>query len=184
VPTCHRPNHRRLGPLTLVSYYLLLGSAPTSNYPSVKYKSDAWHRKVFHPLLVECHTLWTLYNGECHGTGKQTQQTKRLEQLKRGLIAIYKYESEVLASDKDIFDTPITGLLILPPAEIGKWIVSRCPIIPSSSKAVARPDAACFLRTPILFAARKRNAPPDQNPHNHHPTLSQLRSSLRSSVVP
>jgi hypothetical protein len=51
--------------------------------------------------------------------------TKRLRastfaQLERDLLTIYKYKPEVLASDKDLFDTPMDKLLTFPPDEIDK----------------------------------------------------------------
>jgi hypothetical protein len=87
-------------------------------YPSVKFDPDAWHRKLLHPMLIDCHTLWTIRNGEQHGTDKKTQRITRLVQLERDLLSIYKFEPEVLASDKDLFDTPIDELLTLSPDEI------------------------------------------------------------------
>jgi hypothetical protein len=62
-------------------------------------------------MLVDYHTLWTLRNGKCHGTNKKAQCINRLAQLKWDLLAIYKYEPEVLACDKDLFDSPIDKIL-------------------------------------------------------------------------
>jgi hypothetical protein len=42
---------------------------------------------------------------------------------------IFKYKEEVLASDHDIFQTPVHKLLTLPPGKIAKWLTSRKPII-------------------------------------------------------
>jgi hypothetical protein len=105
-------------------------------YPSVnKFEPDAWHWKILHPLLVNCHTLWTaLCNGERHGTGKKAQRINCLAQLKRDLLTIYKYEPEqVLASDKDLFETPIDELLTFLPMKSanGSYLTA-----PSFSKAV------------------------------------------------
>jgi hypothetical protein len=55
-------------------------------------------------------TLETLRNGEYHGTEKHQGHTKRLEQLERNLTAIYLLQTEVLASDCNIFDTRIEDL--------------------------------------------------------------------------
>ena len=78
---------------------------------------------------MECHTLGTLNNGEQHDAEQQAKRTKCLEQLKQDLLAIYKYKPKVLASDCDLFDTPIADLLTLPRGKTKKWIFSRCPII-------------------------------------------------------
>jgi hypothetical protein len=68
--------------------------------------------------LVECHNLWLLRNDERHGNEQSQKRTRALEQLERDLIEIFKFESEVLASDRDIFDTPISDLLTLSPSKI------------------------------------------------------------------
>jgi hypothetical protein len=47
-----------------------------------------------------------LYNGERHGTEKQHKQTKRLEQLGRDLHAICQLQTDVLASDRNLFNAP------------------------------------------------------------------------------
>jgi hypothetical protein len=44
-----------------------------STYPSVKFDPDTWHGKLLHPMLIECHTLWTIRNGGRHGTDKKSQ---------------------------------------------------------------------------------------------------------------
>jgi hypothetical protein len=62
--------------------------------------------------------VWTIRNGKCHGTNKIAQGITRQEQLDRNLVSIYQYEPEVLASDKDLFDTPTDKLMTLPPDEI------------------------------------------------------------------
>jgi hypothetical protein len=80
-------------------------------------------------MLVNCHTLWTLCNGEQHGTNRKAQHINCLVQLEWDLLTIYKYKPEVLASDKDLFDTPIDEMLAFPPDEINKWILSHLPII-------------------------------------------------------
>jgi hypothetical protein len=69
-------------------------------YPSKKFDSDVWHRKLLNPLLSECHALWLLRNGERHGCKKTQQRQKRLEQLEQDLIALYQYELQVLTSDR------------------------------------------------------------------------------------
>ncbi len=66
-------------------------------------------------------------NVKRHGTNKKAQRINRLAQLKRDLVTIYKYDPEVLASDKNLFDNPIDKLLTFSPDEIEKWIVFPPP---------------------------------------------------------
>jgi hypothetical protein len=80
-------------------------------------------------MLIDCHTLWTIGNGERHGTNKNAQCINREGQFERDLLSIYKFEPGVLTSNKDLIDTPIGELMTLPPDKIGKWITSCCPII-------------------------------------------------------
>jgi hypothetical protein len=87
-------------------------------------------------MLIDWHTLWTIRNGERHGRDKKAQRINRLAQLERDLISIYQFEPEVLASGKDLLDTPINELLTLPPDGIHKWITSRRPIILQSRREV------------------------------------------------
>jgi hypothetical protein len=50
-------------------------------------------------------------------------------------MELYKFQTEVLALDRDLFSTPITELLTLvPPGEITNWIASRRPIILQSQR--------------------------------------------------
>jgi hypothetical protein len=63
-------------------------------YPSVKFDPDTWHRKLLHPMLIDCHTLWTIQNGEQHGTDKKAQHNNQLTQLERDLISIYQLSSK------------------------------------------------------------------------------------------
>ena len=53
--------------------------------PSIKFDPAKWYRKLVNPMLVNWHALWTLRNGEHHGTDRQRKKTKRLEQLDRDL---------------------------------------------------------------------------------------------------
>jgi hypothetical protein len=89
---------------------------------SKKFNPAVWHHKLLNPLLSECHALWTLQNSERHGTAKTIQRQKRLEQLERDLIDLYKYKTKVLASDCDLFDRPIANLLTVPLNESSKWM--------------------------------------------------------------
>jgi hypothetical protein len=87
-------------------------------------------------MLVDCHMLWILRKGEIHDMEKQQKWTKQLEQLERDLVEIYKYHTEVLAADRDLFDTFIEDLLTMQPGNITKWIVSQKPIILQSRQEV------------------------------------------------
>ena len=110
-----------------------------------------WLSKLLNPLLVECHTLWTLRNGERHGTEKTQKRTRRLQQLERDLHDLYRYETQVLASDRDIFDTPISTLIGLPPADIEKWIKSRRPIIMHSRREAIKTSMTDARLLPTYF---------------------------------
>jgi hypothetical protein len=118
---------------------------------STKFDPAVWHRKLLNPLFAECHALWMLRNGERHGTEKTIQRQKRLEQLERDLIELYKYETEVLASDRDLFDRPIADLLTMPLNEISKWIISRKPIILYSRRAANRFNVSNVRLLPSYF---------------------------------
>jgi hypothetical protein len=148
-------------------------------YPSVKFDPGTWHRKLLHPMLIDCHTLWTIRNGERHGTDKKTQCINRLAQLERDLISIYQFEPEVLASDKNLFDTPIDELLTLPPDEIDKWITSRRPII-LQSRREARRHSTCNVQLlptyfhPLRQSKPKRPARPLTPQPNPTPTANTL----------
>jgi hypothetical protein len=119
-------------------------------YPNSKFDPAKWHHKLVNPMLINCHNLWTLCNDERHG------KEKILAQLERDLIEIYKYKSEVLALDRDIFSTPIPQLLTLPPSEITKWIVSRCPIILQSCRDTPRHSTSSVQLLPAYFHPLQR----------------------------
>jgi hypothetical protein len=131
-------------------------------------------------MLIDCHTLWTIQNGERHGTGKKTQRITRLVQLERDLLSIYKFEPEVLASNKDLFDTPIDELLTLSPDEIDKWITSRRPIILQSRREARRHSTSNVQLLPTYFhplrqSKPKRHArPPIPQQSNPAPTANTL----------
>jgi hypothetical protein len=72
-------------------------------------------------------------------------------QLERDLITIYKLEPDVLASDNDLFDTPIDELLTLSPDEIEKWITSRHPIILQSRCEARRHITSNVQLLPTYF---------------------------------
>jgi hypothetical protein len=149
------------------------------HHPSAKFSSDTWHRKILHPLLVDCHTLWLLRNGERHGTEQQQKRTKRLKQLERDLIAIYSLQKDVLASDRNIFDTPIDELLTLPLGEIDKWIVSRCPIIFQSRREARRRCTSSVRLLPTYFHPLAHRRPKISRPAapNHPPHVSYFATT-------
>jgi hypothetical protein len=126
--------------------------------PGKKFDSTKWYRKMVSPMLVDCHALWTLRNGERHGTEKQQKRTKRLEQLERDLTELYEYQTEVLAADRDLFDTSIEDLLTMQPGDITKWIVSRKPIILQSRREANRRNLTNVRLLPTYFhpLARRR----------------------------
>jgi hypothetical protein len=102
-------------------------------------------------MLINCHNLWTIRNGERHGTNKIAQRITRLAQLERDLVSIYQYESKVLASNKDLFDTPIDKVMTLPPDKIDKWITSRRPIILQSHREARRHSTRNVNLLPTYF---------------------------------
>jgi hypothetical protein len=132
----------------------------------IKFDAAKWHRQIVNPLLVECHNLWLLRNDERHGKEQSQKRTRRLEQLERDLIAIFQFESEVLASDRDIFDTPISDLLTLPPSEITKWIASRKPIILQSRRAARRSSTHITRLLPTYFHPLRKSSR-KQRKHRH-----------------
>jgi hypothetical protein len=138
-------------------------------------------------MLVDCHALWTLRNGEQHGTNKKAQRINRLAQFEQDLLTIYKYKTKVLASDKDLFDTPIDEMLTLPPNEIDKWIVSHRPIILQSHQE-ARHHSTCHVRLlPTHFHPLRRSKakrpirPPSPHPHSA-PTVDSFITSFMNEI--
>jgi uncharacterized protein YceK len=83
-------------------------------------------RKFFthYSLNVTLSGCSTMVSAMAPGKAGEANQVPPLKQLESDLLEIYKYEFEVLVSDKDIFDTPGADLLTLPLGEIDKWIVS------------------------------------------------------------
>jgi hypothetical protein len=139
-------------------------------------------------MLIDWHTLWTIRNGERHGRDKKAQRINRLAQLERDLISIYQFEPEVLASGKDLLDTPINELLTLPPDGIHKWITSRRPIILQSRREV-RCHSTCNVQLlptyihPLCQSKPKRPAHPiiSQEP-NPTPTANTLITSFMPRI--
>jgi hypothetical protein len=147
-----------------------------------KFDSDVWHRKLLNPLLSECHALWTLRNGERHGTEKSIQRQKRLEQLERDLIDLYKYEHDVLASDRDLFDRPIADLLTMPLNEISKWIISRKPIILFSRREANRLNVSHVRLLPKYFHPLQ-NRPRKRKPRRSARPASPAPSSTVTPMI-
>jgi hypothetical protein len=90
---------------------------------------------------------------------KKTQRISRLVQLERDLITIYKLEPDVLAFDKDLFDTPIDELLTLSPDESEKWITSRRPIILQSRREARRHSTSNVQLLPTYFHPLRQSKP-------------------------
>jgi hypothetical protein len=79
--------------------------------PSSTFDRAKWIRLIIKPLILNCLDLWTLRNEERHGHDTASKQNKLAEQAQRDLRAIYSLEDEVLASDRDLFSTPLEEFL-------------------------------------------------------------------------
>jgi hypothetical protein len=149
--------------------------------PSIKFDPAKWYRKLANPMLVDCHTLWTLRNGERHGTERQRKKTKRLEQLDRDLQELYLYETEVLAADRNLFDTSIDDLLTMQPGDITKWIVSRKPIILQSRREANRRNLNHVRLLPTYFhplARRRKTKKPRIRPDRSKAPITSTTAPL------
>ncbi len=133
-------------------------------HPTIKFDESKWLSKLLNPLIVECHTLWTLRNGERHGTEQTQKRTRRLQQLERDLHDLYRYDPQVLASARAIFDTPISTLIGLPPADIKKWIKSCRPIILHSYREAIKTSMTNACLTNLI-------SPPVSTQTSPHPCL-------------
>jgi hypothetical protein len=71
---------------------------------------------------------------------------------------MFKLKSKVLATDRDIFDTPVSDLLTLPPGEISKWITSQRPIILHSRREAHRCSATQTRLLPTYFHPLRRSS--------------------------
>jgi hypothetical protein len=102
-------------------------------------------------------------------------------------LYIYQFEPAVLASNKDLFDTPIDNLLTLPPDEIDKWITSRRPIILQSRRKARRHSTCNVQLLPSYFHPLRQSKPnPDcqysdyivyaSNPNKPNPPTSSCTS--------
>jgi hypothetical protein len=97
--------------------------------PSSKFDRAKSIRLIIKPLMLNCLDLWTLRNQERHGHDTASKQNKLAEQARRDLRAIYSLEDKVLASDRDLFSTPLTEFLQEPTYSIQCWLRSQKPII-------------------------------------------------------
>jgi hypothetical protein len=128
-------------------------------HPKTKFDEDAWYRKLLGPLLVACHSLWTIRNSERHGTEQSQKRKRRSQQLERDLHDLFRFKSTVLASDLDIFATPVSKLITLPPSEIEKWIKSRRPIILHSRREAIKLSITDVRLLPQYFPLLPRRRP-------------------------
>ena len=160
-------------------------------HPSIKFDYDKWYRKLLSPLLTECHSLWLLRNGKRHGTEQQQKRTRRIKQLERDLNNLFKYKSTVLASDRDIFSTPVSDLIALPPSDIEKWIKSRKPIILHSRREAIKCSITCIRLLPTYFPTLPRRKPrrptrrfpsPSSSPSPH--TLINQHMTKHFAILP
>jgi hypothetical protein len=148
--------------------------------PSIKFDSAKWYRKLVNPMLIDCHALWILRNGERHGTERQKKKTKRLEQLDRDLQDLYQYETEVLAADRNLFDTSIEDLLTMQPGDIAKWIISRKPIILQSRREANRRNLNNVRLLPTYFHPLARRS----KTRNQRPRLDRAKAPISSTTAP
>jgi hypothetical protein len=165
-------------------------------HPSIKFDYDKWYRKLLNPLLTECHTLWLLHNSERHSTEQQQKHTRWIQQLERDLNDLFKYEPTVLASDKDIFSTPVSELIALPPSKIGKWIKSRKPIILHSRREAIKCSITTIRLLPTYFpllpstsplqnpVVQPVDFPSSHRPLHHIPSLPSISLNTLPSYPP
>jgi hypothetical protein len=92
---------------------------------------------------------------------------------------MFKLKSEVLATNRDIFDTPVSNLITLPPGKISKWITSRRPIILHSRRKARQCSATQMRLLPTYFH------PLRQSSHQKRPSRHRkLRPTDLDSTPP
>jgi hypothetical protein len=113
-----------------------------------------------------------------------------MDQLERDLVEIYKYEPEVLASDRDIFSTPICELMTLPPGEIAKWIASCKPIILYSRRDARQRSTKSVRLLPTYFhplrkrpIARPRPRRRFSDPSHESPSSSYAYNDTTDTLI-
>jgi hypothetical protein len=119
--------------------------------PNSKFDRAKWLRQIIKPLILNCHDLWTLRNEERHGHDSASKQQKLAEQVRRDLRAIYSLEDEVLASDRDLFSTPLDDFLAEPTYSIQCWLRSHKPIIYHSRREARRRCVSEVRLLPTYF---------------------------------
>jgi hypothetical protein len=133
--------------------------------PNSTFDRAKWHRLIIKPLILNCVGLWTLRNEERHGHDTASKQNKLAEQAQRDLRAIYSLEDEVLASDRDLFSTPLDKFLQESTYSIQCWIRSHKPIIYHSSCEARRRCIAEVRLLPTYFHPLPSRRT-QQNPRN------------------
>jgi hypothetical protein len=106
--------------------------------PGTKFNKNKWLRLIIKPLIMDCLDLWTLRNAERHGNNSTSKQQKLANQAQRDLRAIYQLQEEVLASDRDLFSTPLDTVLLADTYSIQCWIRSHKQIIYQSRREAKR----------------------------------------------
>jgi hypothetical protein len=118
-------------------------------YPKTKFDPAKWQRRIINPMPVDCHNLWFLRNDERHRKEASLKRNRKMEQLERNLIAIYKFEPEVLAADRDISRnglhpaSPSFCTADEPPANAvpSPYASSQLTFIPSVNTPLSQPAA-------------------------------------------
>jgi hypothetical protein len=119
--------------------------------PGTKFDKDKWLRLIIKPLIMDCLDLWTLRNAERQGNDSASKQQKLANQAQRDLRAIYQLQDEVLASDRDLFSTPLDTFLLADTYSIQCWIRSHKPIIYQSRREANRHAVINVRLLPTYF---------------------------------
>jgi hypothetical protein len=75
-------------------------------HPQTNFDVNTWYQKLLGTLLVACHSLWTIRNGEQHGTEQTQKCTRRAQQPERDLHNLFRFkatELEIQIIAEDIF---------------------------------------------------------------------------------
>jgi hypothetical protein len=141
---------------------------PRSHFKWVNLQQDYMYRahngiRKFSTLYSSNATTSGSYDKR-HGNKQMLKRTLRLQQLERNLIKLFKLGTKVLASDRDIFNTPISDLLTLPPREISKWITSLKSIILQSHRDARHNTTPSNTLSPATLLLPQMTPPPLQTP--------------------
>jgi hypothetical protein len=151
--------------------------------PGTKFDKDKWLRLIIKPLIMDCLDLWTLQNAERHGNDSTSEQQKLANQAQRDLRAIYQLQDEVLASDRDLFLTPLDTILLADTYSIQCWIRSHKPIIYQSRREAKRHAVTNVrLLSNLLSSTSKPENPtrPTYSPNPFHTPATPLHQNVRS----